>query len=205
MSTVALTARTGPASARIGPNAIIQTYAALQERQGVATAERVLQEARLARYIAARPTDMVDEAEVIALHRAVRQTLPVHEAHAVERRAGELTGEYLLAHRIPHPIQVLLRWLPASWAARILVAAIKRHAWTFAGSGAFEARHGRPLQLSIRDCPLCRQSRGGGLECDFYAGTFDRLFSTLVHPGARAEEITCQAQGADRCRFDIRW
>ena len=49
------------------------------------------------------------------------------------------TGDYLLAHRIPKPVQALLKRLPAPLAARVLLAAITRHAWTFAGSGRFEA------------------------------------------------------------------
>jgi hypothetical protein len=63
-------------------------------------------------------------------------------AAEVARSAGRRTADYLLAHRIPKPVQALLKALPARLAARVLLSAIARHAWTFAGSGVFSASTG---------------------------------------------------------------
>jgi divinyl protochlorophyllide a 8-vinyl-reductase len=77
-------------------------------------------------------------------------------ARAVLREAGQRTAEYLLANRIPRPAQWLLRVLPASIGMRLLSRAMAQHAWTFAGSGHFRVRFGRPPEFTIDDCPLCR-------------------------------------------------
>jgi divinyl protochlorophyllide a 8-vinyl-reductase len=166
---------------------------------------------------------MVDEAVVTALHSALRRTLVLSDAAAVAQRAGALTGDYLLANRIPGPVRALLRTLPAPWAAWLLVRAMASHAWTFAGSGTFVAvavsgrsgpavialPHeglGRPrLQLVVGSCPLCRGSTAPAPVCDYFASTFERLFAALVSRSARVRETTCQATGASACRFEVRW
>ena len=79
------------------------------------------------------------------------------------------------------------------------------HAWTFAGSGRFSARHGHTTVLSIAACPMCRDQTASEPLCDYYAGTFERLFARLVHPSARARETHCQAMGDAACRFEITW
>jgi divinyl protochlorophyllide a 8-vinyl-reductase len=95
--------------------------------------------------------------------------------------------------------------LPAPLAARALLGAIGRHAWTFAGSGTFSAAlHPQPV-LTIRGNPLCRGQRSGVPVCDYYAATFECLFRQLVHRHARVEETSCEACGADACRFVVRW
>ena len=147
---------------------------------------------------------MVDEREVLRLHRTVRRELDREHARAVLRDAGKRTGDYLLAHRIPRPVQRLLRLLPAGLAARVLLGAIRRNAWTFVGSGRFEATTGRLVTLTIQGNPLCHGEVDGETICHYYAATFERLFRSLVHPGARVIEIECEAQGASACRFEIR-
>jgi divinyl protochlorophyllide a 8-vinyl-reductase len=41
--------------------------------------------------------------------------------------------------------------------------------------------------------------------CDFYAGTFERLFRVLVHPDTVVTETACQATGDASCLFEARW
>lgn len=190
---------------RIGPNAIIQVAEALERLLGRASTHDLLRAAGLEAYTDSPPSQMVDEREVSALHAAVRDRLPLRAARGVARDAGLATGDYLLVHRIPPPVQVLLRTLPAPWSGRLLLAAIARHAWTFAGSGRFEARPGRPILISIGDCPICRGTHADAPACGYYAACFTRLFSRLVHPRARAREIACIAEGAGACRFEIDW
>jgi divinyl protochlorophyllide a 8-vinyl-reductase len=83
--------------------------------------------------------------------------------------------------------------------------AITRNAWTFAGSGQFRARAGRPVVLTIRGNPLCKDLRTDEPSCDFYAGTFERLFEVLVHRNAKVREVACESCGDPECRFEIRW
>ncbi|MGJ4889955.1 bacteriochlorophyll 4-vinyl reductase [Bradyrhizobium sp. HKCCYLRH3099] len=193
------------ATGRIGPNAIIQTAEALRLLRGESDVRRVFAAAGLGAYLAAPPADMVDEAEVIRLHRAVRAALDADAARAVSLKAGQLTALYLLAHRIPGPAQRVLRVLPARLASHALSRAISAHAWTFAGTGLFSARPGRPTIYEISHCPLCRGQGADHPICDFYAATFETLFATLVHRNARAREISCEAMGAPACHFVIDW
>ncbi len=196
---------TAHAAGRIGPNAIIRVGEVLQRRLGAVTTARLYAAAGLAGYFTKPPTAMVDEAEARRLHVQLRSALGDRLAAEVSREAGIATAEYLLDHRIPKPVQSLLKLLPAALACRVLLAAISRHAWTFAGSGRFEARAGRPCVLTIRDNPLCRGQASEHAVCDYYAATFEHLFRVLVHRGTRVTETHCEARGDDACRFELRW
>jgi divinyl protochlorophyllide a 8-vinyl-reductase len=98
-----------------------------------------------------------------------------------------------------------LKRLPAAWAARLLLKAVSQHAWTFCGSGRFEARAGRPVVLEIHDNPLCRGLHSDAPACEFYAATFERLFRVLVHPATQVRETQCEARGDPCCRFELNW
>ena len=192
-------------AARIGPNAVTRVAEALRAEFGPDGARGVFAAAGLARYLDAPPERMVDEAEVALLHRRLRESLGTAGARRIGREAGLRTGDYLLAHRIPRPVQWLLRALPAPLAARVLLSAIGRHAWTFAGSGRFRVLHGTPLLLFIEGNPLCRGVSADEPLCDFYAATFERLFRVLVHREATVREIACEATGAPACVFEVSW
>lgn len=194
----------GHADARIGPNAILRIADALPLHAGPEAARRVFARAALAHYLRAPPSGMVPERDVRRLHAALAAECGTAQAREVARDAGHRTADYLLAHRIPRPAQRLLRALPARLAAAALARAIRRHAWTFAGSGRFSFAPGVPTVFSIRGNPLL----GGGdvaVACDYYAATFERLFVALVHPRARVREVACEARGDDACRFELRW
>jgi divinyl protochlorophyllide a 8-vinyl-reductase len=191
--------------ARIGPNAILQVTEALTAACGPARTLELYEAADLAAYLGEPPTGMVDEREVMRLHAVLRSRLPDVEQRRIAWQAGTATGDYLLAHRIPGAVQRVLKMLPASLASRVLLAAIGRHAWTFAGSGTFSARAGRPVVVAIADCPLCRGARAERPLCDYYAATFQRLFRVLVARDAVATETACSARGDAECRFSIAW
>ena len=193
------------ALARIGPNAISRVAEALASLGPPALPQQVFDRAGLLHYLEQPPEHMVPEHEVQRLHAALRQALGARAAARVAADAGRRTARYLLAHRIPGAVQLLLRLTPARLATRVLCAAITRHAWTFAGSGRFDAQPGHPTQLSIRDNPLCRGVQTAHPSCDFYAATFEVLFRTLVHRHASVRETACEAAGDEACRFEIRW
>jgi divinyl protochlorophyllide a 8-vinyl-reductase len=194
---------------RIGPNAITQVVGVVRDWMGPAAALSILQQAGLSQYCAAPPTGMVDETEVAALHAVVWTHSPA-QASALLFEAGMRTGDYLLAHRIPRLVQRVLRVMPPAWSARLLAQAIARHAYTFAGSGRFSHPSGAPFRFRIHDGPLVRHPQAG--PCDFYRGTFTRIFRQLVHRGAVVVETACQratqpgnAQADEYCEFMIQW
>jgi divinyl protochlorophyllide a 8-vinyl-reductase len=193
------------AAARIGPNAITRVAQALTHQCGQAATARLFGLAGLDAYLEQPPQQMVDENEARRLHALLHHQLGADGAARVASEAGTATADYLLAHRIPNAVQALLRVLPAPLAARVLLKAITRHAWTFAGSGRFEAAAGRPVRLTIVDNPLCRGLHTEAPACAYYAATFERLFRALVKPHARVAEVSCEARGDDACRFEVRW
>ncbi len=189
-----------PDGARIGPNAILQHLPVLDEAIGEILRGALLQQAG----VAEPPPDagMLPEGDVARLHHAVRLFLP-DRAPAIQRAAGLATGDYILAHRIPPPAQRLIRVMPAPLGARVLGAAIGRHAWTFAGSGRFEVLGHRPLRIAIAANPLATGPAAAPV-CHWHAAVFERLFRALVWPRAQVTEARCTATGADACRFVIR-
>ncbi|MGQ9659292.1 MAG: bacteriochlorophyll 4-vinyl reductase [Thermochromatium sp.] len=190
---------------RIGPNAVIRVFETLNERRDSTVAETVFRRAGLGGYLDALPEAMVPEEEVIALHQALRETLGIAEAREIAREAGRRTGDYLLARRIPRPVQAILKILPPRLASRTLLKAISGNAWTFVGTGQFAVTSDNPPWIEITHSPLCRGARASEPLCDFYAGTFERLFRALVHPHSVVTETACQAMGDPSCLFKASW
>ncbi len=198
----------GPAhptdGSKIGPNAILQTVAVMVARHGPQVAQRVLRQAT-GRTLEQLPEAMVDEAEVHRLMQAVVAFFPEVEARALLWESGRRTGDYLLAHRIPKPVQFVLEVLPPAPAMALLDRAMAAHAWTFAGSGRFTHRaFGGAPELAVTGCPLCGGKPWMHAACAFYGGTFERLLQVLVHPAAQVVEVECEARGGRRCRFEVR-
>lgn len=192
----------GGDGSRIGPNAVIQTFAALEAAAGRAAAVRVARAAGCLRWLDAPPERMIDERAAARLFRALEADQG-GAAAAIEADAGRRTADYILAHRIPGPVQWVLRLAPPRLAARMLLSAISRHAWTFAGSGAFSAEGALPCSVEIRANPLAQGRAADHPACDWHAAVFTRLFRELVHPSAEARETACCAAGAPACRFEI--
>ncbi len=190
--------------ARIGPNAVIQLVPAAQAQLGRAGAAALFAAAGVPSWLDHPPEEMTDERPVAALHQALRRLHPA-EAPGIAAAAGRLTGLYILANRIPGPAKAILKVLPAPLAARALSGAIARHAWTFAGSGAFRVVPGRPVVATIADNPVVRGERADEPICAWHAAVFTTLFAALVHPRAVARETACCAAGASACRFEIDW
>lgn len=199
-----MTADTNPAPARIGPNAVIRIAEALLAGPDASAAPQVFQRAGLAGYLANPPQEMVDEREVTALHQALRETLGIKRAREIGADAGSRTGGYLLANRIPRPAQVILRLLPSALASRMLLKAIERNAWTFAGSARFSTQVGTPTRFILEGSRVCLGAQSPMPLCDFYAGTFQRLFRELVDSKVQVVEVQCQAMGDPSCVFEVR-
>ena len=80
--------------------------------------------------------------------------------------------------------------------------AITKHAWTFAGSGAFRVLGYSPLQVEIRDNPLAIGPADAPI-CHWHAAVFESLFGALVWPDLQVIEEHCTAMGAPACVFRI--
>lgn len=184
-------------TARIGPNAILQTGHALRAALGEALERQMFVAAGLEGYLEAPPHEMIAEREAIALFEAMHQRLDAAQAAAILQDAGCRTGDYILANRIPVPAQRVLKILPKPLAARALLSAIGKHSWTFAGSGAVTCRYGRPLTIEIARNPLAYA------HCTWHCAVFERLFATLVSARTRVAHTSCGAAGASTCRFEI--
>jgi divinyl protochlorophyllide a 8-vinyl-reductase len=186
--------------ARIGPNAVTRLAEAADDKLGTAACDRLFREAGLAHHRADPPGHMVAEADVVALHRTLARLHP-GAASRIAADAGVRTARYLLAHRIPRPVQVVLRVLPPGLAARVLLATIGKHAWTFAGSGSFVARVGGGVQVRIEGGPFTAPDAAAPLLA-FYSAVFAHLFSTLVSP--RTQVARAQVDGM-LCRVEMTW
>lgn len=189
---------------RIGPNAITQLAAAIEAQRDGNALYRVFKDAGIVDYLDTPPDNMVDEHEVCRLHHALRSRVGYASYRSIARLAGSLTGDYLLANRIPGLVRLTLPRMPRTLASRILTRAIERNSWTFVGSGQFRTltRQGRPV-LIIQDSPLARGCSLPGPACDYYAGTFERLYRQLSSHQGTLRETSCIANGAEVCRFEF--
>eukprot|EP01035_Chromulina_nebulosa_P026457 gene26457-34635_t len=193
-----------PSPAGLPPGLQKADYRNAMARLGAAVCRAIFLQAGLQRHLAAPPTAMVDELDVALLHHAMAAVLPAGEVAAIGWAAGQLTGDYLLANRIPAVAQRALRLLPKSLAARILIRAIARHAWTFAGSGSFSYLPGTPLMLVLHGSPVALL-RHGAHACDYYAATFQRVFAAMLGPQVTVTEQGCSAAGSPACLFAVEW
>jgi len=187
--------------ARIGPNSVTQSLRALEELEAPEVVREVVARAALP---GTWPEGLIPEAWFLRLIRALRQTLPPERAEAVLRQAGRYTADYVGRHRIPGLFRRLLAVLPARLSLPLLLAAFRRHAWTFAGSGDFRVEGPFPGTILLDGCPTCRpeaaaQRPPAGA---YYEAAFTGLLQ-LAAGAARVQEVACRARGQAPCRFRI--
>ena len=179
----------------VGPNAVIQLAEALRTEPGAA--EQVFGRAGFIRLLRMPPDAMIDETIPARLFEALWRELSPGRAARIAREAGRLTGAYVLANRIPSLARLALRTLPPRLAAPLLLRAIRRNAWTFAGSGRCSIAPGWPATVTIIDNPLVMP--GGA----WHVGVFEHLFDALVGPGTQVTYSTARIDGRPACRFSI--
>jgi len=187
--------------ARIGPNSVLHLVPLLDERLGAAERQRLLKLCGLDDL----PSDeqLMDEGPAAELHQVVRRLHP-KLAPALTREAGTRTGDHIIKNRVPVAAMRVLRALPPWLAGPLLASVIEKHAWTFAGSGAFRVRSRQPLIFELRDNPVVRGERAQTPICHWHAAVFERLFTDMVDPRLRCVETHCCAAGNDACRFELR-
>jgi divinyl protochlorophyllide a 8-vinyl-reductase len=181
---------------KVGPNAIIQTGAALRAMAGREAARAVFARAGLEPWFDAPPEAMVPQDAAAALFDALREERP-GDWEAIASVAGRLTAAYLLAYRIPTVARVMLHAAPPRLAGRLLLSAIGRNAWTFAGDGAFASTADDPCVIRITRNPLAQPG------CPWHCAVFEMLFRRLVMRRAQVVHTICQAEGDDCCAFRV--
>jgi divinyl protochlorophyllide a 8-vinyl-reductase len=181
----------------VGPNAVIQLAAALRAAHDQRTAERVFAGAGLLRLLVSPPDAMIDETFPARLFESLWRELPPGQASSVAHDAGHRTGAYVVANRIPAAARLVLLALPPRLATPLLLRAIRRNAWTFAGSGTCGVAFGSPAVVTITNNPLTMPG------CVWHVGVFERLFRALVSPATRVRHTECRSEGAPSSRFEI--
>jgi divinyl protochlorophyllide a 8-vinyl-reductase len=190
-------------AARIGPNAIIQTIAALREAYAPEDL-RALLAGEAEGYLSHLPHEMIPEVEFHDLVTLLTARLGAERAGAILHRSGERTADYVRANRIPAPIRTVLGLLPAPLSLRLLLPAISKHAWTFGGSGRFSFSVGRMAWVSIGKPSGDRDtSEIAAVLCRYYCGAFTQMLRRLVSSRISLRETSCQAHGGPACVYQI--
>ncbi|HKK94280.1 MAG TPA: bacteriochlorophyll 4-vinyl reductase [Longimicrobiales bacterium] len=203
------------AEALIGPNAVTRTLEAVTERLGGGIAKTLREAAGVPASI---PEVMIPEQWFERLVAELRSRTSEATSREILHAAGAATAAYVRRNRIPAPARGLLRVLPARMALPILLAAVRRHAWTFAGRGTFAHVDGH---LVLSDPPTCRAASEGhaapdshtpgtvheparsrGLGGAYYEAAFEGILS-LAAPDVRVREVACIRAGAPACRFRL--
>lgn len=183
----------------VGPNSVIQLAHALRELAGEGAAREVFANAGLSGLLDHLPDEMVDERVPARLFDALWRTLPEASARIIAADAGRRTARYILKHRIPRPAQLVLRLLPSPLARRLLLIAIQKHAWTFAGSGRCTTLWGNPAVIDIEGNTLSMPG------CVWHVAVFETLFDGLGRGATHVEHPLCGAAGDAVCRFEVRF
>ncbi len=189
--------------ARIGPNSIIQTVAALREQYDSAMVDAWLRQTGRADLLAAMPGHMLPESEFGAMMADLRDWLGMAAAKRVLERSGDLTAEYVATNRVPAPIRRILPLLPPGLGLRIFLPAIARHAWTFAGSGRFGYTFHPACQLTLADSVEARGVHADEPVCSYYQAAFQGLLQRVVSRRIAVREVACRAAGAEQCVFAV--
>ena len=124
-------------------------------------------------------------------------TLPREQAAAIAYDAGLRTADYIIENRIPKLASALLRVMPTGIAMRVLLRAIEKHAWTFAGSGTCSMQTSPDYLIRIKDnLPVMP-------ECCWDRLVFERLFGTLLAANVTVSHVQCGAAEDDACLFVV--
>lgn len=174
---------------------MIQTVRSLRELLGSAQANELLQQGGQGYLIDHQPSEMIDEKAFTELVATLVSALGVTQAQHVLTRSGQLTALYLLQNRIPQFFQALLKLLPRHIALALLLFVISKHAWTFAGSGAFHYQLGKVTRLTVTS-----NIHPVAAVYGFYGGTFEQLVQALIDP--KAEVQSCAPDSADLSTAD---
>jgi divinyl protochlorophyllide a 8-vinyl-reductase len=195
-------ARAAPETgALIGPNAILQLQEPVAAHLGPDVMGQVLDMCGVAMPSGDR---MIPQEDVAQVHHALQRWFP-SQMGQVSDLAGQATGRYIRAHRIPPLARRVLRLLPNFISERLLTKAILAHAWTFCGSGSVTAtRIAGVTEFALANNPLVDPAQNSGPQCRWHAAVFGDLYAQLLGTQYEVHEAECCGSGAGACRFVIR-
>lgn len=185
--------------ARIGPNSIIQTVAALDARYGTGKTDQILDRIGQASLRANLPKEMVEEEKFHTLCKSLENELGAKELEKILEDSGMRTAAYLLKVRIPGFFQAICKPLPAGLAFKLLFFAISKNAWTFAGSGEFSYTRTKSPTITVKVTASSVPTVGY-----FYLGTFTKLLRELVNPEATVEPVIRRKGSSIVCTYSCR-
>ncbi|MEM9108076.1 MAG: bacteriochlorophyll 4-vinyl reductase, partial [Pseudomonadota bacterium] len=160
----------------VGPNAVLQLVGVLREQEEKNLAERVFAAADLTFLLYRPPKSMIDERIPKRLFDTLWTELPTDRAGHIARESGKRTADYVMATRIPVLVRYIFRITPPWLASLLLLKAIERNAWTFAGSGTCSTRWQPKATISIKNNPLAMH------DCLWHIAVFEQMFKSLVSP-----------------------
>jgi divinyl protochlorophyllide a 8-vinyl-reductase len=181
---------------KIGPNSIIQTVAALEERFGKTEAEAMLTRIGQGHWIGNLPTEMTDESKFHSLVCALEKEIGENRTSGILEESGRRTAAYLLRVRIPGVFQKILKLLPPGPAFSLFLFAISKNAWTFAGSGEFSYSTGKNPEIVVRVTAPSNPVVG-----NFYLGTFEALLEELVNTRTKITATIRQQENSILCTY----
>lgn len=183
-------------TARIGPNSIIQTAAALEAAYGKKEAEAILNRAGQGHWIGNLPSEMTEESKFHTLVSALEKEIGEKKTAEILEDSGRRTAAYLMRVRIPGFFQKILIPLPPALSFRLLLFAISKNAWTFAGSGEFSYSSGKQPVITVKVT-----YPGKSVVGNFYLGTFETLLEELVNPRTSIKASIRKDRGSILCTY----
>ncbi len=181
---------------KIGPNSIIQTAQSLIDHCGIEVKNKLLDQAGLSKYISELPSEMVSETEFHAFVQVLLEDQGKLMTAEILQDSGERTAVYLLKNRIPGFFQTIVKPLPNKLGLKMLLFAISKNAWTFAGSGQFSYHISNESYIKV----VVTHSSNAAV-ANFYFGTFKRLLGELIDSRIVLEIETLEAGDTIECTY----
>ncbi len=134
---------------------------------------------------------------ILSLFQILERVLPKALASRVVILSARKAAEDLLKEHIPGIAQKMLYTLPDHVSAPLLLDALKRIAWTFAGSGSVRVMAGPPMYLVIDKNPAVIWG------CLWQRALIETVFRNLISARARVEHLRCCKTGQSSCIYVI--
>lgn len=183
---------------RIGSDAVLHTLDALSEVGGDHLTQEIIDAAGLRHVVGQTLQEMVPQSVFSALVQSIEDLLPRSQVDLVAVKSGRKTGAVLLEQYIPEMAQKLLRTLPKRVAGPLLLRALEKHAWTFAGSASVHHIDGPPLKLVIGNNPMAIWG------CLWQCALLETVFRRVVSPDARIWQMACCESNPMECCVDYK-
>lgn len=182
----------------MAPFVLLEMVRAIEDVLGPEDVQTALMDAQLHRL--PDSDEPVREDKAARLHQSVRRLFPDH-ALEICRLAGEGAAMRIMESQITKRAQTMLAKMPRATGAWLLAKTARQNAWTFSGTGDFVVESEQ--RFILRENPVVLGEDAIGVVCYFHASLFEKLFSTLIHPGLICHEVACHARGDDACIFEF--